>query len=142
MDPANFYWLSMLLLMQSAPAERLRTEALELVEMPDAREGEHRYLTLPPDRLRQRHFRILVDRSVCKGKLRVNSQEMMGEDAAETFRFDRSNEILISGCLERTPHPVLVLAYPRVFISSVKANIQKENSLVVLDVTVRNTLPN
>jgi len=119
-----------------------KTEKIQLIEKSTAIEGEHHYWFSPSERFRDRHFRIGIDRSLCRGRLLVNGTEFKGEDATDQFRFDRSNDIAVAECLERTPSPIEILAYPKVFISLVQTTIQADRTRIRLDVTVRNTLPN
>lgn len=126
----------------SAILPTLKTERIEIVETAGSGEGAHRFLVSLADSMRNRHFEIRVDQSVCRGKLRVNQEEFTGENATDRFRFDRANEITVEGCLERTPRPIEVLAFPKVFIAAARAMKGRTENEVRIDVTIRNTLAN
>jgi hypothetical protein len=118
-----------------------RTRALELLEMAVEVPGEHRYLLHLKELDRSFHFLLEVDRSACQGPVLVNAQPVTGNDLAESFRFDQANEVRITGCLERTPAPLRVLAVPRVYVAAVRLQRQDARGYE-LEIEVRNTLPN
>ncbi len=120
----------------------LKSEEVQLIEVAQSEEGEHRYLVSLPERFRQRHFSFLVDRSVCRGSLSVNGNMLPGEDATDTFRFDHSNAIVLKNCLERTPLPLRLFAHPKVYISEALGSYDVSGELMQLEVTIRNTLLN
>jgi len=120
----------------------LTVERIELHEVPGVGEGEAHFRVVLPDRLRGRHFEMQVDRSVCSGKLRVNGNEIAGGNLDEVFRFDGSNSLDVTGCLERKPDVVSLWAYPKVFVAAAKAKLDVRKSLLEVEVTIRNTLLN
>ena len=123
-------------------APLLKVERVAVYEVAGAGEGEAHFKVSLPERLRERHFEIEVDRSVCRGKVRVNGEEVVGGNLDEVFRFDRSNSILVTGCLERKPDVVSLWAYPKVFIAAAKARLDARKSILDVEVTIRNTLLN
>ncbi len=132
--------LLLLALAQEAPI--LRTEVLELIEKPGAVESESQFLVSVPERVGDRHFLVQPDRSVCKGRVAVNGTVLQTEDAANLFRTDRSNLLTISGCLERMPAPVRVVAVPKVFIAAVQVERGNPDTGVKVVIVVRNVLVN
>ncbi len=102
----------------------------------------HTYTLTLPDRLRSRHFAFAVDRSVCLGSLLVNGQKLLGDDADEIFRFDRSNLVRLEGCLERTPKPIALFAHPKVLIHGAFAEWSPAGRQLRVRLELRNTLAN
>lgn len=135
-------FLAKLFFLQNLVAEpAIPTRQLALVEAPAPAEGEHLFLLPLDDSMRSRHFLVRFDKSACRGPLKVNGEVLLGEDAANRFRFDRSNEIHLAGCLERTLHPVTVVALPRVYVAQARAK-RTQSGEVEISVSIRNTLPN
>ncbi len=120
----------------------LKIERAEMHEVAGAGEGEAHFRVVLPDRLRERHFEIAVDRSVCGGQVKVNGEAVAGGNLDEVFRFDQSNSIVVTGCLERKPDLVSLWAYPKVFIAAAKARLDASKSVLDVEVTIRNTLLN
>lgn len=120
----------------------LWTEAVELVDVPLAEEGRHEYMVTLPERLRGRHFSFIADRSVCRGPIIVNGAALGGDDAGEVFRFDRGNHVSLNGCIERTPRPLQLESHPKVYVASARARYDEPRKLLIVDVSVRNTLLN
>lgn len=125
---------------QAAPI--VKTEKLDLYEDAGAGEGEYHFRVTIPGRLRSRHFELQLDRSVCRGKVSVNGAEVPGENLEEVFRMDRSNRIAVKDCLERKSDLMVLLAYPKVFVSEAKAKVNATGDTVDIEVTIRNTLLN
>ncbi|MFN9918802.1 MAG: hypothetical protein ACK555_03370 [Acidobacteriota bacterium] len=117
-------------------------ESLRHEELPPPRSGERRFLLSLPDSHRNRHLRIKRDRSACSGPLKVNDIKLDSEDLSGLLRFDRSNELSLSGCLERIANPLEVVATPRVFIVSVRSIVSGRFGRMELEIVVRNTLAN
>ncbi len=120
----------------------LKIEEIKVHETAGAGEGEAHFLVTLPEQLRGRHIRIQVDRSVCSGKVKINGEVMDQENLDDVFRFDRSNSLMLSGCLERKAELVKLLAYPKVFISEAKARLDLRKSVLEVEVRVQNTLLN
>ena len=120
----------------------LKSEEISLMETTPIKEGEQRYLVSLPDRFRLRHFTFLVDRSACRGSVSVNGDVLVGDEAADTFRFDQSNVIVLRNCLKRSPLPLRLFAHPKVYISEAWGNYDVSSGLLQLELTIRNTLLN
>ncbi len=152
--PQSFKWLNLLrisafllfcklgLTQDDSVVPTLKSEEIKLVEQTPNGEGEHRYLVSLPEQFRNRHFVFLVDRSACKANLAVNGNVLPSEDANDVFRFDKSNQIVLKNCVERTPQPLQLFAHPKVYISEARGNYDIGRRLLQLDVTIRNTLLN
>lgn len=111
-------------------------------EMAGPGEGEAHFRVTLPERLRNRHIRMQVDRSVCTGKVKINGEAMDRDELDEVFQFDRSNSLVLQGCLERKGDLVKLRAYPKVFIAEAGAKLDLRNSVLEVEVRVRNTLLN
>lgn len=126
-------------LLMEWPEHRLRP--LALVEMPVEEAGTHRYLLHLKESDRSFRFLLEVDKSVCAGEVTLNGEPVAPGEVEEAFRFDRGNEVRLTGCLERTPAPLRILAVPRVYIARGRVLRQGPRGYE-LEVEVRNTLPN
>ena len=120
----------------------LKTEAIEVHEIAGEGEGEAHFRVTLPERLRERHIRMQVDRSVCTGKVTINGEVTERENLDDVFRFDRSNHLILTACLERKGEVLKLMAYPKVFIERAQAKLDARKSVVEVEVTVRNALLN
>jgi hypothetical protein len=120
----------------------LKSEEIRLVEQAPNADGEHRYLVSLPEQFRNRHFTFHLDHSVCNPQILVNGNILRGEDATDVFRFDNSNQIVLTNCIERTPAPLQLFAHPKVYISVARGSYNSRSGMLQLDVTIRNTLLN
>lgn len=116
----------------------LAAQLVPLVEAPGSPEGTWKFWVSPGEELRGMHFRMEVDRSVCKGDVEVNGTTSTSDDV--TLRFDSSNTIEVHGCLERGLAPLRLVALPKVHIAKATARWTQPRVLAV-EATVRNTLP-
>ncbi len=121
--------------------EKVESEKVAMVERV-AEQGVHRYSVVLADRLRGRHFAFVVDRSACAGDVLVNGQKLAGLDADDVFAFDRGNAVEVSGCVERTPEPLRLLAHPKMLIEEARAVWSERARELRLEVRLRNTLEN
>lgn len=128
------------LINNDAVAPALKTLEIKLVESGAVVPGEHHFVFHLGDGQRDRYLELRVDQSVCKGKLELNGATIEAGDVTTMVRFDAGNRVSVDGCLELTPKPVELKAYPKVHIA--KAIARRRGPGWETEFTMRNTLLN